>query len=198
MTEERSQSIEDLPYDGVTVTIKDGEVLEIRRLGPSHSESLREFHKALGADSKRLFTPHAYDAVTVDTYIKRSTDGVDLIYVAVNSAERIVAYFFLWELDDEVPALGIGIADEYQNRGLGRRLMQILIDSAKLLGKSGLELTTMPDNDRAFRLYKSCGFRYLGDVSNLTGDGRTVTERRLFLEIVDGTEPPDRAFAPPV
>lgn len=75
--------------------------------------------------------------------------------------------------------------------------MEILKETAVRLGKSGIDLTTMPDNERAFHLYQSCGFQFVGEVPNITGEGKTVIERRMFFPIKSGTEPPDRKFGPP-
>ena len=118
--------------------------------------------------------------------------------LSVTPAAEIVGYFFLWEFQDPIPLLGIGLSDAWQGEGLGRQLMKILIDEARQAGREGIELTTMPDNERAFRLYESHGFQYLGEVANVTGDGRRVVERKMFLPLKPGARSSDREFKPPV
>jgi putative acetyltransferase len=55
--------------------------------------------------------------------------------------------------------LGIGIAKEYQGRGLGRQLLQRLIDWAdNWAGVLRIELYVHADNERAQQLYRSLGF----------------------------------------
>lgn len=58
-----------------------------------------------------------------------------------------------------VRILGIGIAPQWQGRGLGRRMMQRLIDWAdNWTPVLRIELVVHADNDRAQALYKSMGF----------------------------------------
>ena len=58
-----------------------------------------------------------------------------------------------------VRMLGIGIAPEWQGKGLGRLLMQRLIAWADdWAGVLRIELVVHADNDRAIALYRSLGF----------------------------------------
>ncbi len=58
-----------------------------------------------------------------------------------------------------VRSLGIAIAQEYQGRGLGRRLITRLLDWADNWGGVlRIELHVHADNDRARALYESLGF----------------------------------------
>ncbi len=129
--------------------------------------------------------------------LSRSEAGDDLLLGAFDG-ERMAAYFFLWYFAQRVPLLGIGMLDDYQGRGLGRQMMQLLIDAAKANGNEGIELTTMLDNRNAFALYQQVGFAYYGDVENIDGDGRVVVERGMFYEIKPGAERYDGKHAPPV
>ena len=182
----------------VTITTKSGAELRLRKLSAGDEGRLKEFGDSLRDETKRMFIPHSYDPEVVRAYIARCDGGEDAIFVALDPEERIVGYFFLWEMNEEVPVLGIGISDEYQGAGVGRQLMEFLINVAQRHGRSGVDLTTLPDNTRAFRLYKSVGFEYLEDVSNTSGDGVVVVERRMFLSLKAGAGAPDRVFAPPV
>ena len=59
---------------------------------------------------------------------------------------------------DHVAILGIGIHPEFQNLGLGRALMESIIDWARENSVIRLDLNVRCDNDRAIRLYESLGF----------------------------------------
>jgi putative acetyltransferase len=55
--------------------------------------------------------------------------------------------------------LGIAVADPWQGRGIGTRLMQTLIDLAdQWLGALRIELTVYCDNAHAVALYERFGF----------------------------------------
>lgn len=59
--------------------------------------------------------------------------------------------------------LGMMVHDAYQGRGIGKALMQALVDAAdKWLGLIRLELEVYPDNERAVKLYQSFGFEVEG------------------------------------
>ncbi|MCG3147008.1 MAG: hypothetical protein PCFJNLEI_00444 [Verrucomicrobiae bacterium] len=158
---------------------------------------MQAFNAALLPETRIRFYPHAYDDATVGKYIARSEAGEDLNFVLWDGL-RIVGYFFLWYYRQRVPLLGIGLLDELHGLGLGRQLMKILIAAARGNGNEGIELTTFLDNHRAFALYEKMGFRYLGNVENLTGDGRVVIERAMFLALKPGAQPMTGPHQPPV
>ena len=62
-----------------------------------------------------------------------------------------------------VRMLGIGIAPDWQGRGVGRMLIKRLLDWAdNWAGVLRVELTVHADNDRAMALYSSMGFEQEG------------------------------------
>jgi len=174
-----------------------GEKVVVRRLSEGDAPALRAFNDDLSKRTESLFLPHCYDDDTLSAYIERSRQDLDRSYVLL-AGERIVGYFFLWHFRDPVPVLGIGITDDYQGRGLGKQMMDVLIDDARKAGREAVELTTALDNERAFELYKHKGFRYIRDVDNVSGDGRIIKERHMFLPVNPHAEPTDRQFKPPV
>jgi putative acetyltransferase len=59
--------------------------------------------------------------------------------------------------------LGIMVHDQFQGRGIGRELMDMLLHMAdNFLGLARVELQVYPDNVRAIKLYESCGFEQEG------------------------------------
>ncbi len=61
-----------------------------------------------------------------------------------------------------VAYLGIGVHPRFQAQGVGRALMQALLDHAKQGGIERLELYVRADNARAHSLYRAFGFAYEG------------------------------------
>lgn len=184
------------PFTVRALPLRDGAGVEVRPLTSGETQALARFDANLGAASRASFVPHAYDENTLARYVARHARGADLSLVAA-AGKDIVGYAFLWEFDQLFPLLGLGVADAWQGRGLGGALLDLLIKEAQASGCDGLELTTLPTNLRARRLYESRGFRVTGEVNNVAGDGRVVRELRMLLPLRDGARPPDRAFAPP-
>ena len=184
----------DLPTSLVT---KDGIELALRRLVAGDRAALQSFNRELSTDSRRLFLPHAYDDATVAKALARSESGEDLI-LGLFTGDRLVGYFFLWYFTRPIPLLGIGLADDFRGRGLGRPMMQILLAAARASGREGVELTTCLDNERAFALYQKVGFEYYADVQNMQGQGQWVTERAMFYRIKPGAQPMTEPHQPPV
>lgn len=55
--------------------------------------------------------------------------------------------------------IGLMVDDRFQGRGIGRLLLETLLDLAdNHLGLLRVELEVMPDNDRAIQLYERLGF----------------------------------------
>jgi ribosomal protein S18 acetylase RimI-like enzyme len=179
------------------LTARDGTRLAIRPLTVDEVGALQRFDAGLSTTTRALFLPHAYDAATLLRYAARHHSGQDLILLLMRASE-VAGYFFLWEFDQPVPLLGLGLADAWQGRGLGEPMLRHLIAVADAAGRSGLELTTVTSNTRALHLYRKVGFQPWGEVENIAGDGRRVREYRLFLPLQPGALPPPRTFQAPV
>ena len=179
-----------------TIETRSGEELIVRRLRADDGSALQAFNAGLSERSRYFFLPHSYTDSSVARRVERAEQGLDLCYVVL-AGGRIVGYFFLWNCRERVPLLGIGVTDDYQGQGLGRQMMEILIADAREADRDGIELTTRLDNDRAFSLYQKCGFRYIGDVENVDGNGDVVVERGMFLPLKRGARPMDGPHKPP-
>ena len=62
----------------------------------------------------------------------------------------------------QTPELGIGIRREYRGQGIGRRLMQSLIETARTNHHPAISLSVAPAN-HARQLYESLGFTRVGE-----------------------------------
>ena len=183
--------------DKKSVKSRDGDEFIIRRLLISDCANLQEFGKSLSKESTATFLPHSYDDDIVDAFLERSEEGKDLT-LGLFSKDKMIAYFFLWYYTNPIPLLGMGILDTYQGKGLGKTIIQFLIQAAREKGCDGIELTTLPDNHRAYALYKSVGFNHYADVKNLAGDGRIVVERAMFLQFNPNAVPSVELHKPPI
>jgi RimJ/RimL family protein N-acetyltransferase len=180
-----------------TIVLKTGKTVSYRLLQRGDEKALQRFHEHLSKRSQELFTPHAYTNDVLQKIIQRTEEGTDRAYTLWDGI-RCIAYFYLWWFNTDYPVLGIGIIDEFQGMGLGRRLINIMLEDAVRAGRAGVELTTELENARAKALYEAMGFKTLGVVENQNGDGRTNQEYHMFYPIKPGATPPERSFGPPV
>lgn len=80
----------------------------------------------------------------------------------VRSGERLVGYFVAWFLQDEVHLLNIAVHEDYQRRGIGRRMMRYLLELASFERKNMVTLEVRESNEGAIELYRSFGFTPVG------------------------------------
>ena len=66
----------------------------------------------------------------------------------------------------DIPELGIATTAAYRGRGIGRTLMQGLIQLATSEGRAALSLSVEVDNWRALDLYLHLGFRQVAKIDN--------------------------------
>ncbi len=59
-------------------------------------------------------------------------------------------------------SLGMGVAEGYRGQGIGRRLLQAVIDHGWNMGLKRIELEVFTNNTRAVALYESMGFEHEG------------------------------------
>jgi neutral ceramidase len=146
----------------------------LRELRSDEAGALQRFYNTLSQGVRTRFRPMGWD-VALDTCetIAGHTGQGERYDIVLDNGREIVGWAFLTRLDQPVANLGIGIADDYCGRGLGKRLMQALVDEAKRLGKAGIDLTVLQENERARGLYEKFGFA-------VTGTGRAADETDYY------------------
>lgn len=144
-------------------------------------ELLAFFRDRLSPRSRYLFCPHDPSRpeeclAQFAERIRRHGERRDLAYV-VEQHGAMVGYFYLTGLDradGRPPTLGIGLADSLHGHGLGGAMMDHLLDAARALNLPAVQLTHEATNERAGRLYMSCGFAYTGEEERSGSDGARV------------------------
>lgn len=82
--------------------------------------------------------------------------------IVAKLGERIVGYACLFYVLDEGHVTNIGVAPEFQGKGVGTQLMLSLVKFAMAKGVRRLMLEVRPDNRVAQRLYRKFGFFMTG------------------------------------
>ena len=95
----------------------------------------------------------------------------DRAVIAEENKKSIGAAWFRLGTDDnhgygyinpETPELGIGVIAKYRSTGIGRKLINALIDIARTDGFNSISLSVNPGNF-ALKLYESVGFVKVGE-----------------------------------
>lgn len=146
----------------------------VRPLRTGDEEPLARFYASLSERSRFFFQPYQDTSSTaLRKVVERAIAGVDLSLAVQDPEGEILGHIFYQDVAKEVPHLGIGLRDAYQDKGLGGALLGYLVGLGQhVLGKSAVGLTVVKENQRAFHLYKKHGFRVVReDVSfRLTHD----------------------------
>ena len=93
----------------------------------------------------------------VDAYLKRGAT-----FVAETAEEVIGVYVLIDTRPDTMELVNVAVADAYQGRGIGKRLVLHAIQSARSAGVKTLEVGTGSTGVTQLALYQKCGFRMVG------------------------------------
>jgi ribosomal-protein-alanine N-acetyltransferase len=74
----------------------------------------------------------------------------------------LAGYFLLMGALDEAHLLNVAVAAARQHQGLGRHLLDIMVESARGLGALSVLLEVRPSNLRALSVYRQYGFAEIG------------------------------------
>ena len=164
------------------VRLRDGRVATLRPVRPDDASGLVTMERKLAEDGRGMVVvpdqvrSEAAERAKIEEQRPADDDASCLVVAACG--DEIAAHGALRQLTPRlcrhVGIFSLGVAPEAQGLGLGRALMEYLVDHALASGITRLELYTRADITRARALYESLGF---------------VTEgvRRGFVRLDDGT-----------
>ncbi len=163
-----------------TVTLSSGETLAFRPLLPDDATPLAEFLAGLSPQTRAFATFASYD-LTMAQELCAAIACYDKLRLVTTDSKRIIALFELsFDLtSDDVKRyqsygislnpvtdcrFGPTITDDYQNRGLGSRLLPYVFDLARSFGQRRIILWggVMTHNQPAIHYYQRHGFRIAG------------------------------------
>jgi ribosomal protein S18 acetylase RimI-like enzyme len=129
-----------------------GNEITIRPYGDSDIEKLKKMYSEF--DDLCIGVPKDY----VDIWLKCITDGFSIV---AEIDERIVGHAVVVPIEENDAALSIYISEEYQSKGLGKRMVEILIDYCRVMGYRGIRIVTDRNNTKAISFFKKLGFNIL-------------------------------------
>ncbi|MDV2884556.1 GNAT family N-acetyltransferase [Alkalihalophilus pseudofirmus] len=83
-------------------------------------------------------------------------------FIAEESGEIIGVLVLLPTRPDTVELVNVAVCNNMQGRGIGRRLVEFAVDSAKKQGFKTIEVGTGNSSIGQIALYQKCGFRMIG------------------------------------
>jgi ribosomal-protein-alanine N-acetyltransferase len=84
------------------------------------------------------------------------------VYVLRAHSVRVAAFCSCWVLVDELHVNTIAVRDDLRRQGLGRRLMECVLDAAYREGVTRATLEVRESNTAALALYRALGFTVRG------------------------------------
>lgn len=144
-------------------------MITYRRAEPNDAENLLLYTKTVGGETDFLsFGEHSFN-ISVERQArfisKFQNDKVGVMLVALDG-EKIVANASIERNRvgryNHRAELSINVLRNYWGRGVGTRLMEMLLAFAKETGIKVLYLDVRADNKRAISLYRKFGFESIG------------------------------------
>lgn len=159
--------------------LDDGRSVVLRPVGPQDAEAEQRFVRALSPASRVLRFHHGMRELTPEL-LRAMTDYDPRRQVAVAARDadgRVVADArFVLADDSDDAEFAIAVADDWQGAGLGRALLQWLLDAARRRGVGTLFGDVLRDNRRMIAMVRHHG----GHFVRHPGDA-TLTRARFVL-----------------
>lgn len=123
--------------------------MDIRLLGEKEAPPM---HLLLMADPSQQ---------VVEDYLKRG-----LTYIMKDKSQVIGVYVLLPTRPKTIELVNIAVAEEFQSKGIGKKLLSDAIKKAKYKGFKTLEVGTGNSSINQLVFYQRCGFRITGIVKD--------------------------------
>ncbi len=149
------------PLRAEEITLRDGRKVVLRPARMEDAESTMRNVNRIGREGIYIMVEEVPDLESERRWLEEF-DGVrNVLIVAVDRGEVIGAadcHAGAFPKDRHVGGIGIAIQDGWREAGLGRRLMERILEWMRARGFAKAELAVFATNVRARRLYESLGF----------------------------------------
>jgi ribosomal protein S18 acetylase RimI-like enzyme len=146
--------------------------MEIRQIEKADATPLMQFYNGLSQASKRTFRPLGEQTTPVvceKIIAENNAPGNKKFDLVASENGQIIGWSFLWGLNEPAPTFGIGIADAFQCQGLGKQLMDAILEYARNSNIPRIILTVVQENQIAWRMYQRRGFQITGEFLDTDG-----------------------------
>lgn len=94
----------------------------------------------------------------------------------------VIGYTCRWRVTDEVHLLNVAVHPDCRGQGLGRTLLEAVLEEGRAVGSRSVFLEVRAGNVVARRLYRHLGFRELGVRRGYYGPGQDAIVMELRLD----------------
>lgn len=113
---------------------------------PDDKTQIRKLVKRFWGEQEQLTFDRTYNVTELPAYVAR-IDG------------NVVAFLSYAEANDDIIIVALGVLPQYQNIGVGRRLVEKVEDAARPRRKKKILVSTSNDDLPALAFYQSLGFQ---------------------------------------
>ncbi len=128
--------------------------IKIRRM------RIQDLERVIEIENQSFSNPWSKDA-----FIYEMGSGISYPWV-VEVDNKIVGYSIHWVIIDEAHLSNIAIDPLYRRMGIGRFLLEKLVESTKKKGAKFITLEVRASNSSAISLYKKMNFKVIGTRKN--------------------------------
>jgi L-amino acid N-acyltransferase YncA len=168
-------------------TLRDGAYVLLRPLSSEDEPRLAEFYSAVSEEDLRFFRHYIKDPALIREWAEHLDYGRVLPVLAV-AKERIVGSASLHFGEGpkrHTAEVRLFLAKDYRKRGLGMKMIRVLIDLARKQGVSILFAEVMAEQTKVVRAFEQLGFKSKATLDDFfifpDGDTRDVVLMTMCL-----------------
>ncbi|MNH90156.1 N-acyltransferase YncA [compost metagenome] len=159
--------------------------IRIEPIREDHVEGFREALDIVARERKYLIFLEAPPMEAMLAFVRGNIAGGHPHMVAVVNG-KVVGWCDVRrgsrDAESHCGTLGMGIIPGYRDRGIGRRLITVVLDAARAAGMHRIELNARVENERAIALYEKVGFQHEGIARHAVKiDGRYFDSVKMGL-----------------
>ena len=165
-------------YKSIIVKDRTGKEIELRNAVVQDAEALIEYLKKTNAESPYLIFIIGKEKSERELLLLAFENGRHIGNVSLMSVGTSIRY-------KHRCCIAIALYKKYHGRGIGRQMLNTILDVAKKNGYTQAELEVVTENSGAVHLYESLGFHKYGQLPNSMRykDGQTVDSFLMVKEL---------------
>jgi RimJ/RimL family protein N-acetyltransferase len=144
------------------VVLKNGRTLRLGNYRPEDKEAVVSMYGSMSPEAIKWGMP-PYDRTRIERWTSNLANSINLL---ARSEDRVAGHLQMSSMPYSrrkgVAELFIYVHQDFQNLGLGTRMMRKAIELAKERGFHRIGLTVVADNHRAIKVYEKVGFKKEG------------------------------------